>query len=82
VTVQAYQNVFYGREVREETNILIGSCNSQTDNSVRKQTNQGVVVEEDLSGFRPVKSGHAVKEGCLASSVGSDDAMDTLLPDF
>jgi hypothetical protein len=41
-----------------------------------------VTVEEYLSGFRPVKSGHAVKEGCLASSVGSDDAMNAVFLDL
>src|SRR5512136_817503 len=80
--METYQNVLYGREVREETNILIGSSNPQTDNLIGKQANERVVVQEYLSDFRPVEAGHAVKESRLASTVWPDDAVNAVFLDL
>jgi hypothetical protein len=40
-----------------------------------------VIVKENLSRFRAIKAGDTVEEGCLASTVGSDDAVDAMFFD-
>jgi hypothetical protein len=37
-----------------------------------------MVIKENLSDFRPVKAGDAIEKGRLASTIGSDDAMDAM----
>jgi len=80
--METHEDILHGREVREEANILIGARNSKTDDSVGQQANEGVMVEQNLPGFRPVKAGNAIEEGRLASSVGPNDTVDAMFFDF
>jgi hypothetical protein len=76
--METHENILHGCEIWEETNILIGARNSQPDDSVGQQSNEGMVIKENLSDFRPVKAGDAIEKGRLASTIGSDDAMDAM----
>ena len=80
--METHENILHGGEVGEEANILIGARNSQTDDSVGQQTNEGVGVKENLSGLWPVKTGEAVEEGRLAGAIGADDAVDAMFFDL
>jgi hypothetical protein len=80
--MEACEDILHGREVGEEANILIGARNSKTDDSVGQKANEGVVVQQNLSSFRPVKAGNAVEKSRLASTIGSDDTVDAMLFDF
>ena len=80
--MEACEDILHGCEVREEANILIGAGNSETDDPVRQQANKGMVVKENLSGFRPVKAGDAIEKSRLASTIGSDDTVDGMFFDL
>jgi hypothetical protein len=80
--METYQNVLYGREVREETNILIGSSNPHTDNLIGKQANKRVAVKKNLSNLRLVKAGYTIKKSGLASTVWPDDAVNAVFLDL
>ena len=80
--MEAHENILYGREVRKETNILIGTSNPETNDLIGKQADERVVVEKNLSDLRPIEAGDAVKEGRLASTVGPDDAVNAVFFDL
>jgi hypothetical protein len=82
MAVETHQDIFQGGQVREESNILIGAGNSQSDDLVGQEPNEVLSVKEDFPGFRTIETGNAVEQGCLAGSVGSDDAVNALLSDF
>ena len=77
-----HENILHGGEVGEEANILIGAGNSETDDSVRQQTNERMMVKENLSSFRPVKASDAIEKGRLASAIGSDDTVNAMFFDL
>jgi hypothetical protein len=80
--MEACENILHGCEVGEEANILIGAGNSKTDDPVRQQANEGMVVKKNLPGFRPVKAGDAIEKGRLASTIGPDDTVDAMFFDL
>ena len=80
--MKACENILHGCEVGEEANILIGAGHSETDDSVRQQTNEGMMAKENLSSFRPVKAGDAIEKGCLAGAIGPDDTVDAVFFDL
>jgi hypothetical protein len=80
--MEACENILHDCEVGEKANILIGAGNSETDDSVRQQANEGMIVKQNLSGFRPVKAGDAIEKGRLASTIGPDDTVDAMFFDL
>src|SRR5512137_396170 len=82
MSMKAHEDILHSRQVREEANILIRARNSKTNDSVGQQANEGVVVQQNLSGLGPVEAGNAIEKGRLASTIGSDDTVDAVLFDF
>ncbi len=77
--MESYQNILHHRQIREETNILVGAGNSESDDPVRGQADEGAAIEGDFSSFNRIETRDAVEEGCLSGASGTDNAVNALL---
>jgi hypothetical protein len=81
VAMEPDKDILHCCQIGKEANILIGAGDSKTNDSVWKEAHQRMVIEKDFSLFGSIEARDAIKEGCLAGAVRSDDAMDAFLPE-
>src|SRR5262249_60365036 len=60
---------------------LKGAAHAQPRNPVRRLADDGVAIEADAAGVRPVDATDTVEQCRLAGTVGPDHAEDLPLPD-
>src|SRR4030043_1064571 len=81
VAMEPDKDILHCCQIGKEANILIGAGDAKTNDAVWKKAHQRMVIEKDFSLFGSIEARDAIKEGCLAGAVRSDDAVDAFFPE-